>query len=71
MMDLLNQNREYISQNSGEAMNPEDQGNLEETTERLISSYDGLISVLEKITPNQAGVELLQFTTNYQVEGLY
>lgn len=71
MMDLLNQNREYTSQNSGEAMNPEDQGNLEETTERLISSYDGLISVLEKIDPNQAGVELLQFTTNYQVEGLY
>ncbi|MEC0136801.1 hypothetical protein P4H94_07950 [Paenibacillus macerans] len=65
LLQQLSEYREHYNQTSAQAMNDEDQTSLEEVSERLVSSYDRLATVLKGIAPNQAGVDLLQFLVGY------
>lgn len=64
-LQLLSGYRDYYQQNSVEALNEEDQALVDEAAEQLVNSYDSLIAVLNTITPNRAGVDLLEYLSSY------
>lgn len=65
LLQQLSEYRDYYRQNSVQALNEDDQTQVDAAKEQLVESYDELIVVMSQLAPNRAAVDLLEYLSSY------